>query len=311
METESSASPFCAYFDESGSQTEQFITFAVVSGEETALIALREELKGIKQKYKVSEEIKCGKLERGITVRKVATEWLQIAVEFATERRIRIDVMVCDMQDSRNSVPGRDDINNIERLYYHLIEFMIRMHNHLIWKFYPDENPAVNWDKISEFISRTNFAKIKEPSSLPLFDEPRPEAKVRLLEVQPRSSKEEELIQLADIFAGLAWFSRNKECSELPNRVECYENLHSSQKLFDLVEDSGDDKCSQCNDKNRCGLTITLYCACKKRGMGLRLKGPKYLRTEKERCQDPINFWHYEPQSEMDKAPTKKIKQKR
>lgn len=306
METESPASPFCAYFDESGSQTERFITLAVVSGEEAALTALREELKGIKQKYKVSEEIKCEKLERGITARKVATEWLQIAVEFATERRIRIDVMVCDMQDSRNSVPGRDDINNIERLYYHLIEFMIRMHNHLIWKFYPDENQAVNWDKISEFISRTNFAKIKESSSLLLFDEPRAEAKVQLLEVQMRNSKEEELIQLADIFAGLARFSRNKECPELPKRVERYEYLHSSQKLLDLEGEPEDDKCSQCNDENRCGLTITFYCACKNKGLGVRLKETKFLKTEGYNKQNPINFWHYEPQSEMDKAPTKR-----
>jgi len=137
------------------------------------------------------------------------------------------------------------------------------------------------------------------PSLLALIEQEQKPPFLHFEHIETRSSKDEPIVQLADLFAGFARFSREKG-----KRYWSWlktEETKCQPSLF-LIEDNNSGEISKA-DKARFSLLREFDNFCKKRKLGVSLKEKKYLWTPNP--ENPVNFWSYEPQHEMDKAPTR------
>ena len=103
------------------------------------------------------------------------------------------------------------------------------------------------------------------------------------------------VVQLADLFAGIAVFSGDK----YPAYAQWLSQSAGQTELF-----GGDTTPGFSNrQRYRFELLRELDQLCKQRRLGVSLKTYQRLRTLDGK--NPINFWLYEPQHEADKAPIK------
>lgn len=105
------------------------------------------------------------------------------------------------------------------------------------------------------------------------------------------------MCQLADLFSGMAAYTRSK--SELMRVM--LEKANNTESLFPELEQ--DLPKPSTNDKERFFVIQYFYKKCRSKKLGISLKSEGFLRTYDP--ANPINFWHYIPQHENDKAPTK------
>ena len=110
---------FEAYSDESGVPNQRYQAIGVVSGPDADLGELKESLQGCLDRA-VPRELKFAGVRGDSRRSRCAGGFVELAVEFVRARRIRVDVLVWDLQDSRHAIPGRDDIACLERMYYHV-----------------------------------------------------------------------------------------------------------------------------------------------------------------------------------------------
>jgi hypothetical protein len=101
------------------------------------------------------------------------------------------------------------------------------------------------------------------------------------------------LVQVADLFAGLAAYSHEKF-----DRYVRWAEESSGQEL--LLGATGGEPLSSA-DRERCQLLSTFVSACRSASMGVSLHSGKGLRTPNPRVA--VNFWRYEPQGTYDRAP--------
>lgn len=117
-----------------------------------------------------------------------------------------------------------------------------------------------------------------------------------LEEIRQVSSHEQPLLQLADLFAGMAVFSRD--------RFDAYQKWLAAKEpqsqLFDGRNEAPDASPSA---RERFLLLEYFDRACKKRKLWVSLKRKNGLWTPNPK--NPINFWMYEPQHPKERAPTK------
>lgn len=65
-----------------------------------------------------------------------------------------------DTQDSRHTVPNRDDIKNLQIMYYNLLKNkMQHWGNRLNWEFYPDQLSQIDWPEFNSYLENTNLSK--------------------------------------------------------------------------------------------------------------------------------------------------------
>ena len=121
-------------------------------------------------------------------------------------RKIRIDILAWDTHDQRHAIHGRDDVANLERMYYKDMIHIARRWNNPKWALFPDENSAINWLEIIGYLNNT---RLQKPRFMSLFQDG-PNQFIEFLEISQRCSTSEPLVQLADLFAGLAAFCRLK-----------------------------------------------------------------------------------------------------
>jgi hypothetical protein len=190
----------------------------------------------------------------------------------------------------------RDDTANIERMYHKLILHMARMWNQCEWDIFPDVQSGVDWKSLQTFL---NYKRLKEvdPNTRNLFKEENP-----FLNVQKpieQESIKEPLVQLADMFGGLARFSVEKgnNYHQWKLSKEAVENpgLFS----FEIIENPDESKA----DRARFSLLREFDTLCKSHRLGVSLETKKCLWTP--RPSGHLNFWSYKPQGEYDKAPVK------
>jgi hypothetical protein len=100
--------------------------------------------------------------------------------------------------------------------------------------------------------------------------------------------------QLADLFAGMAAFSRKHAGTfgDFQAAVDAQQGLFGHAPSPDLSN----------RQLERFKLIPFLANACKARKLGVSLATHGYLSTPNP--TNPINFWHYEPQHGADRAPT-------
>lgn len=285
------------YSDESASESRRFRSLCAVSG--LALnIVLEEDLNSILKSYNVSE-LKFSEVKTHAPKIRCAKDFILKSVKQASERKIRIDIIIWDLQDSRHKIVGRNDIENLERMYFHLLRNIVERWRIFNCGFYPDEHSEYNYQEIINYLNTTKYPR-KEPGILKLFEDIR--IRFSFKEVIPQRSEEQSLVQLADLFAGISCFSR-ENAGKFKDYKKQKENQRQTQLFPDIQEETQDRDIKQ-TFKNRFELVELIKNECQKCRISISLDTNKFLKTLDP--SQPINFWHYEPQGEYDKAPTRK-----
>ncbi len=235
----------------------------------------------------------------GAKGRFAAEKLCRFAVEKASAGQLRVDVLVWDIEDSRHKIAGRDDIANLGRMYYHLFRNVLRARwpNNAVWRLCPDEHTALDWETLRDCLDNVS-AGVEVERSLFTGDQFRIQLRQEfgIEEIQAVSSEAHLLLQLADLFAGLAVCSRDK--------FDDYQKWLQATSPQTLLFDDGDPS----DDPSRSSLERFRVLKefdrlCKQRKLGVSLETKRGLWTPQP--QNPINFWMYEPQHPEDKAPQK------
>lgn len=231
-----------------------------------------------------------------------AIKMLGYAVEGAMKGLLRLDVLTWDTEDSRHRVIGRDDIANLQRMYYQLFKYVLRERwpDGSVWRLCPDENTALDWDTMGDFL---DMASSRTEMRRDLFTNGKFSVRLKqefsIEQIVPCKSHEEPLVQLADLFVGLAVYSRTAYGS-----YEWWQSRSTQQ--MPLFEEQREESVQlSLSDQERCQVLDGFGALCKRHKLGVSLKTHRGLWTPDPK--NPVNFWRYEPQHEEDKAPVKSV----
>ena len=293
---------FEAYCDASGIFAERFQSIGIISGNTANLERLRNELTSILESNDIKEIKFVGIKRQDSKKDRTAQQFIFRTInEFIALGLTRVDVLTWDTTDSRHSTPGRNDSENLGILYYHLLCNLTKRYPRAYWNVIVDKDEKVNFDTLRDCINNKMLQPPIAPSLELIVSSRQIEALETVKDIREAESDEEPLVQLADLFAGMARFSREKgiECC---NWLAIYGN--PEQPPFpDLLAQLGIQDYGK-SDECRFKLIGELCRVCKKHRLGVNINKRKYLWTPDP--TSPINFWPYEPQSEYDKAPVKR-----
>jgi len=205
---------------------------------------------------------------------------------------IRIDVVIWDTFDSRHSISSRDDNANYERMFFHILSnSMKRRMPKSNWRIYPDERMGIDWKIVHDCLK--SVGRWQEYIHSPLFGDFFKEPYYNIEKFKEIDSQYSPCCHISDLFAGISVYSKNNFDKYLQWKTNQFPSLFK-QEIPQLTN----------REKFRFQVMDNLNIQCKKRKLGVSL--------EKKRCFstpnpiNPINFWYYKPQHEMDNAPTKK-----
>lgn len=280
---------FQAYSDESGINIEDpYTSVSIISGEEKELNCLRDRLSQDISDKRINE-VKFVKITRHkSTITQTARTFINVAInDFAIFKKIRIDTITMDNQYLFSTFPDYNVEQKLEHMYYCLLSHIVRQWNNVKWNFYPDVNSKVNWNKIVLFLNKTRLSKKidKGPLLLELMFNENP--LFQFGEVKQLTSIKEPLIQLADIFAGIARFSHeeNVDCTKWGVKQKNWQQ--SEMEVGEDIRISSISLTQEC----RYSLIWELYNLCGKHRLWVSVKTKKHLWTRKN--NSPINFWDY------------------
>jgi len=288
-----------AYADESQYNVGRYRGVALVTMPADQAVTVQQELQRLLRESDLTE-FKWKQLN-GAKQRFAAVKMLRCAVRAAVAGTARVDALTWDTWDSRHDLRGRDDIANLHRMYYHLFRNVLRERwpDDSTWALYPDRNTAMEWVRVAEFLGRAS-SRVEVSRDLFTTDGLGLVLRrdFRVLELVPRDSHEEPLVQLADLFVGMAVYSRTHY-----SRYELWQRCSGPQRPLFEEEGPASGRISSA-DRERCQVLAMLDALCKRRRLGVSLRTNRGLRTPGPK--NPVNFWWYEPQSEADKAPVKR-----
>ncbi|HUV65628.1 MAG TPA: DUF3800 domain-containing protein [Sedimentisphaerales bacterium] len=223
--------------------------------------------------------------------------------DFFFERcdRMRVDVLIWDIEDSRHStVSGRDDYANFARMYYHLFRNVLkkRWPDGSSWLICPDEQKAVDWLTLERCLYWKRWASdenlLTQCGEIKSFREFYNIQEIRLV-----SSNRYLLVQLADMFAGLSTYSY----PAVEKYFQWKEDHDVNLTLFDS-NDLGLERIPLSkSDEKRLPILHHICQESEKRKFQVSVKLSRGLYSANPR--DPLNFWLYIPQRIEDKAPVK------
>lgn len=227
-----------------------------------------------------------------------AIKLVDFSVESALQRLLRFDILIWDIEDSRHSIKGRDDLANLQRMYYKLFYNVIkkRWPDGCVWRLHPDEHTAMDWLEIKNFLLNKEIDIEYEKN---LLSDKTFRIFIRnvfnIEKIVPVESENEPYIQLADLFSGMAVFSRNKYESFIK-----WKSKQSGQlNLFNEQHESEFSK----GDIDKFTLLEHFNKLCKRHKFYVSLNEKKGLYCFKPNY--PFNFWLYQAQHPNDKAPVK------
>lgn len=220
---------------------------------------------------------------------KALEEFLEYLFRLMANNLVFINTIIWDIKDSRHEILGRDDNKNLSLMYYKLIKNSTedRLKNGDTLKIYSDQNNALDWKLIEEILPNDGVYNTKELSFCTVS--------YSKVFIEESNTSENALIQIADIFAGLARTSYDD--------YEDYEKwLNKGQKS--LFPDETPNKIDISNkDKHRFKIYKFIDKHCKHKSWTVSLKSNKGFTTYDK--HKPLNFWFYKPQHKEDKAPLK------
>ncbi len=264
------------YADESHQNIGRVRGVALVTLERHAAVVANGVLEDMTRRLGISE-LKWSKLRTRRT-REAASEVLEYVVSLAGKGLLRADILTWDVSDSRHKRIGRDDTNNLQRMYYHLLHNVMRTRwpSNAVWRLCPDEQLSVNWDDIAVFLEHKEGRTVSHTSSTPNSGWTISFERLFTLErVIPCVSSDQPIIQVADILVGMSIYSRMRT-------LEPTSTSSRSSVERDYLVDSFSNLCLD---------------------HGLRIDSNAGLRTQRPKI--PINFWWYTPQHYEDRAPTR------
>lgn len=197
---------------------------------------------------------------------------------------LRIHVIIWDIEDSRHDVLGRDDITNLSMMYYKLIKNFVKdnLYDKETLTIYADRNDALDWENLEDIFVNDGVFNIADDGLITLMDK-----KVFFTE---SNTKENHLIQIADIFAGMGRSSYED--------YDQYEFRASGQQTLIPFEN---------NISNKQHYRFKIYKMvdewAKSNKLRISLKSNRGFRSYNKYA--PLNFWFYTPQHDEDTAPLK------
>ena len=280
---------FQAYSDESGINVgDRYTSVSVVSGEVGALSCLRDKLNET-LKDKQVDEVKFFKIKGYRSpFTQAAISFIECTVkDFAIHNKVRVDTITTDNKPLERDNYDCGNKPDLERMYYSVLADIVRRWGYTKWGFYADMNSKVDWSEIVSYLNRTRLRKrVEKPLLIKLMLDKNPE--FEFSEVKQVDSVEEPLVQLADLFAGMARFSHDSEKYD----VNCAEWLKGSknEKQGELI------KLMRQNSWNIPGLVECRYrvigrmvSLCHRHRFYVSINSENHLRTW--RPKNPINFW--------------------
>lgn len=269
-------------------------SIAVVSGSKSATKEIND---FIKKSLGEKTEIKFSTISSR-KHQEIAKYLINKSIEFIRVNKLKICVIVWDKQDSRHDIPNRCDIRNLIIMYYRVLRHSIKnWSSETNWAFYPDQQTSIDWGNLINIVTLKQISS-KEISSQTLFDFFNESIFPIIKTTRELDSKDFPIIQLADLFAGIARTSR--EHSILYHKWRLMEDSKTNPSLF--PEHDIDIKIS--NSKIvKFEILHHFYEQSRHYRLGINFSENSYFKT-----YDPsnsLNFWHYKPQGEYDKAPTK------
>ena len=214
----------------------------------------------------------------------------------------RVDALCWDTHDGRHAIMGRDDVGNLQRMYFHLFRNIMTMRypSTATWRLMSDEHTAMDWSSIENYLIKRSTSLASE-LGIPTEDLEFSRTFGHLLkrhfsvvDVSECRSQEVVLCQVADLFAGLFPFARKNM-----NRYHTW--MESQNYTEDLFGHIGD-KYSK-SDEERFRIIQHLLTRIRQLDLCQYLETNDCLRTRNP--NDRLNFWCYESQSPSDRAPTR------
>ncbi len=282
-----------AFSDDSGHEDGRFNSLSLVTMESRHLNELRNKLKNILEKSGIESEFKWSKLRSNSAKYKFCAERLEDFI-FSNLNKLRIDILIWDIDDSRHKNLGRDDNENLARMYYHLIQNTLsnRWYNGSTWLLVPDHQSSINWHTLGGYLVSK---KHKTMADIFGIDEGG-FVNLGLKIIKPTNSHEEPFIQLADYVAGLGAYSYG-------HYTKYHNWLQGLSAQSSLFPDIGSSEILSNTEKVRFPLITSFTDKSKKYKKKLSFKKTGGFKTNDPR--ENINFWLYTPQHSKDKAPTK------
>jgi len=279
-----------AFFDESNWNTGRFRSISMVSLEYEDYVEVRPSLYAITTRR--HSEMKWAKIDTDIGMQ-------VIGFVFDNLHKMRIDVLTWDTEDSRHKgVIGRDDEQNLQRLYFRLMKTVMRDRwpNTATWTLCPDEHDCISWNTIKEYLDDHSW----DVETIPFNTNPYRLSFIKRYTnrgIAPLQSHQEPFIQLADFFAGMAAYSFT--CYD--NVVHWKESNTAQTTIFDCIGLETKHVVLSRNDRTRIPLVWEIKRRASQQKLGLSLNSTSGLQTRNPLIH--LNFWLYQPQHEKDKAP--------
>jgi hypothetical protein len=206
-----------------------------------------------------------------------------------------VDVIIWDTHDSRHNIKKRDDMQNYGRMFFHLHSKSLQRRPKMSkWQICPDEGVGIDWNIVGQCLSAVG--KQRDFVDLSLFKGffTSPHYTIDKSHLTEIKSHEQPCCQIADLFAGLSIFSR----TNYDNYEKWMDYTTPTLHLFPREQPEISNA-----EENRFPVLKKFYTGCKDKKLGVGLEKKRYLYTRDPK--NPINFWHYTPQHDEDKAPTK------
>jgi len=284
----------CAFSDEASYNVGRFRAIGMISIPISSLDEMDKDVQRILKKSNINEfkwkKLKSAKMYHG------AIKLIDYFMEVVLQEISRIDVLIWDIEDRRHKIEGRDDCANLARMYYHPYKNVLikRWPSNSSWILYPDENSSIDWETVKSCL-KSKEVNVSETTDLFKGFALQIRKEFNIKDIHEVKSSTTPLIGVADLFAGMGVYSRLNF-----RKYKIWEIKNSKQRH--LFHETINIKIS-CADKHRCPVIKYLYEKCREKKLGLSLSHRSGLWTPKP--ENPINFWHYRPQSMADKAPTK------
>jgi hypothetical protein len=287
-----------AFSDEAYYRGSRFRSIALISLEQQNFDSIQAELTSLLAQSCISE-FKWSGLG-GARERFAAIKLIDKTIILSLDKLLRVDVLIWDIKDSRHDIKNRDDLANLQRMYYHLFDSTLRIRwpSESTWELFPDEQSIIDWSTMEDIlqVSGRDFRLDKDIFSsnqfrYNLFSD------YQILRIEELESHSSPLVQLADLFAGLGAYSHSSYEKFLEWKRE-----ESAQIPMGLFEKARNKISLSKRDRERCKIIDHLNNKCKKHKLSISLESIRGFFSYKPHM--PINFWVYEPQHPQDKAPT-------
>lgn len=293
INTDSENNMMVGYSDESNWNKGEYRSIAFLSCTKSTATLLHTMLQSEFLDSNISE-LKWKKLSSAKT-RFAATKLIDLVIGFVNQGLLRIDVVVWSISDSRHKIRGRDDSKNLNKMYSNLVKNAIsRWSKSAVWTLYPDETTVGEWDQIHVHLESARFRKSNHTSQKHFLSSVEMK-QLHVANIIPIKSESSTLIQVTDIFAGMACYSYTDF-----SRIQNWRS-HNSEQLSMFEPDPCDNISNSQRERN---IVLNLFLAqCKNSRLGVSFESSNGLYTPNP--SNSLNFWFYRPQHIYDKAPTK------